>query len=350
MRRPCPGCPKPLGRFTLRGRHFFACAEHGILAPASVLPEFFKSQELAADCLAHLKTQPDMGESQRRCPECEKGFKTFTAQTFAGVNLDVCQRCKVFWFDKGEWEAAKAGDFHVYAAATEPAKKSAAMPNSSQRDWLEVHDGVFNLAFEESDRRKTRPPVLTFMILIFSLLATAMARKTPSLFNGWAYFPEQPFHIMSHVTSLVAHADLWHWLGNAIFLWIAGDDVEDETGHWEFLKLFLLSGVAGHLAYTFLGAQTPTVGMSGAVAGLVAYYGIRFPNHRFNIPKLFGFGFRMHALTLSLSAQAFTVIFLAKNLFGFYLQYSGGGGGINYAAHIGGIAFGAAYALTMSKD
>jgi membrane associated rhomboid family serine protease len=352
MRRFCPGCPQPLAKFTLKGHPFYGCAEHGILAPASVLADFFKSPELASFCLSKIRTPTeDMRASQRRCPECSRGFFTFTAQTFAGVPIDVCQKCRVFWFDEGEWEAVKQGELHIFAAADSVKKVRAQNWEQRSKSWLEVEDGSFAMTLEESDRVKYTKPVLTFLLLGFSLAATVMARRLPSLLNDWGYWPDHPLWIMSHVSSLFVHADLWHWLSNAIFLFIAGDDVEDETGHFEFIKLFLLSGVAGHLTYSWIASGIPSVGMSGAVAGLMAYYAIRFPHHRINLPKLIVLPGFVRFVKLSFSAQSFVAIYVLQNLVGFWFQAnsSSGGGGVNYAAHLGGFAFGALYALSIRR-
>ncbi|MEO0619580.1 MAG: rhomboid family intramembrane serine protease, partial [Pseudomonadota bacterium] len=81
------------------------------------------------------------------------------------------------------------------------------------------------------------------------------------------------------------HADVLHLAGNMLFLWVFGDNVEDAMGHVKFLIFYLLCGVAGGLAHTFMMAGTgfagaPLIGASGAVAGVVAAYLMLHPRVR----------------------------------------------------------------------
>ena len=93
-------------------------------------------------------------------------------------------------------------------------------------------------------------------------------------------FGEQPFDIdRLHrygplISYMFLHAGWLHLFGNMLFLWIFGDNVEDATGRWRFLALYLLSGIAGALVYSMLsGARAePLVGASGAVAGVMGAY------------------------------------------------------------------------------
>jgi membrane associated rhomboid family serine protease len=70
------------------------------------------------------------------------------------------------------------------------------------------------------------------------------------------------------------HADIAHLLGNMIFLWVFGDDVEEAMGRWRFLAFYLLCGIAGGLAFAFSAAQSesPLIGASGSIAGIVLAY------------------------------------------------------------------------------
>ena len=73
-----------------------------------------------------------------------------------------------------------------------------------------------------------------------------------------------------------------HILGNMWFLWIFGDNIEDYLGHFTYLLFYLLSGVAAALAYIALdaGSNVPTVGASGAIAGVMGAYFVLYPRAR----------------------------------------------------------------------
>jgi membrane associated rhomboid family serine protease len=341
-----------LSRFSLQGRVFYACPDHGILADADSVQAFLKDRALADFCLSRF-TAPDseFRESQRRCPQCSRGFSTFLTKTFSFVHVDVCRRCRVFWFDSGEWEQVKAASYEASIPRESfEAAKSRARPRLKERDWLEREQFSWTAAvmpIEESTRLKARPPILTYMIAIFSFFTTAMALSRPGLFERWAFLPQAPFAQGGTrlITSIFLHAGWLHFCGNVVFLTTMGDDCEDEIGHWDFLKLFVLSGLAGHAMYLYTGIQNPTVGMSGAVAGIMSFYGIRYPDNRIRraiwLHHGLRYGYRRRFLQINISPRALLVTYVSYNLLMFYLQSQGLAGHINYAAHVGGFAAGA---------
>ncbi len=356
MQRQCPACPLPLARFTLKGLRFHSCPEHGILVPAENLKAFFKDPELADSCLAHLNPSSEsVADTERRCPECRNGFQKFTTKTFSHVWIDVCRRCRVYWFDQGEWESVKSADFHPGVGQHLP-RERVKFPSGGE-DFVSLRiqgnlAGMF-IPLEESQRVKRRPPIVTVFIIAFAAIITGMALKNYGLYERWVYDPAQPFRNlgMSQLTGLLLHGSWRHWFSNSAFLWMVGDDVEDEAGHWEFFKLFALSGAAGSLFYSFMGGSAPSVGMSGAVSGVMLYYAIRFPNHRFTITRLYpSETFKFSTVGLSVAAPALMVLYFASDLIGLWWQYEmGGGGRVNYAAHVGGAVTGMAYAFFTKK-
>jgi membrane associated rhomboid family serine protease len=344
-----------LSRFSLQGRIFYACPDHGILADAGSVQAFLKDRALADFCLSRFTAaDSEFRQSQRRCPQCARGFSTFVTKTFSFVHVDVCRRCRVFWFDSGEWEQVKAAHYQapIPQESFEAAKRRE-RPRLNERDWLEREQFSWAAAvmpLEESTRLKVRPPILTYTIAIFSFFTTAMALSRPGLFARWAFLPQAPFAQGGTrlITSLFLHADWRHWCGNVVFLAMMGDDCEDEIGHWDFLKLFVLSGLAGHALYLSTGMQNPAVGMSGAVAGIMSFYGIRYPDNR--IRRAIRFRHRHRSFyhrffQFNISARALLAGYVSYNILMFYLQQQGAAGSVNYAAHVGGFALGAILAL-----
>jgi membrane associated rhomboid family serine protease len=83
-------------------------------------------------------------------------------------------------------------------------------------------------------------------------------------------------------TSMFLHGSLFHLIGNMLFLWIYGDNIEDYLGHFKYLVFYLLCGAAAaitHVAVNF-GSRTPTVGASGAIAGVMGAYFLLYPRAR----------------------------------------------------------------------
>jgi membrane associated rhomboid family serine protease len=140
-------------------------------------------------------------------------------------------------------------------------------------------------------------------------------------------------------TSMFLHGSFAHIGGNMLFLWIFGNNVEDALGHVRFLAFYLVSGVAAAAAQTGLSyavgdLQTPMVGASGAIAGVLAGYWVMFPRARILTLIPIFFFIRLVYLPASFFIGAWFVF----QLLGAFL--GGGGGGIAFMAHIGGFAAG----------
>ena len=153
--------------------------------------------------------------------------------------------------------------------------------------------------------------------------------------------PGQPPTALTVLSSMFMHGGLLHIIGNMLFLWIFGNNVEDAMGRVKFLLFYLLGGLAAIAGQTLIepGAAVPTIGASGAVAGVLGGYILLYP--------------RAKVLTLIFIILFFTVIELpAFLILGFWFVQqiafgslelanpAGGGGGVAYFAHIGGFAFG----------
>jgi membrane associated rhomboid family serine protease len=88
--------------------------------------------------------------------------------------------------------------------------------------------------------------------------------------------------VLSVFTSMFLHAGWGHFLGNMLFLWIFGDNVEDRVGHVRFVFFYVLCGVAAVAAHVYMNPTSaiPTIGASGAIAGVMGGYFVLYPNSR----------------------------------------------------------------------
>src|SRR5918992_185278 len=84
------------------------------------------------------------------------------------------------------------------------------------------------------------------------------------------------------VTSMFLHGGWLHFLGNMLYLWIFGDNVEDRMGHGRFILFYLICGAAAALAHVFVNPSSlvPTIGASGAIAGVMGAYFVLYPHSR----------------------------------------------------------------------
>ena len=87
---------------------------------------------------------------------------------------------------------------------------------------------------------------------------------------------------VSVLTSMFLHGGWLHFLGNMLFLWIFGDNVEDRLGHARFVVFYLLCGAAAVVAHVFMNpvSMIPTIGASGAIAGVMGAYFVLYPHSR----------------------------------------------------------------------
>ena len=147
------------------------------------------------------------------------------------------------------------------------------------------------------------------------------------------------------MTSMFLHGGLMHLLGNMWFLWIFGDNVEDELGHLKFLLFYLACGALGTLAH-FAGdplSAVPVIGASGAIAGVMGAYLVCFPRSRVTVllPLL------VFWTTVDLPAFVMLLYWFALQLLNVSADASGGG--VAWWAHVGGFVVGAVLALCLRR-
>jgi membrane associated rhomboid family serine protease len=155
-------------------------------------------------------------------------------------------------------------------------------------------------------------------------------------------------------TGMFMHASWQHILGNMLFLWIFGNNVEDALGHLRFLVWYLLAGVVSMAAQTavtleFAGpraASVPNIGASGAIAGVLGAYFVLLPRAR--VLTLIFFGI---ILIREIPAVWFLGVWVALQAWtgGLSLLHPQAGGGVAFFAHLGGFVFGAATVLLVAR-
>ena len=142
-------------------------------------------------------------------------------------------------------------------------------------------------------------------------------------------------------SAMFMHGGLLHLGGNMLFLWIFGNNVEDAMGPVKFLLFYVLAGVAALALQVLIdpSSTVPTLGASGAIAGVLGGYILLFPRARVVTVIFIVFFFTILELPALLVLGLW---FLQQALFGYFdlAQPAGGGGGVAYFAHIGGFVFG----------
>jgi len=143
------------------------------------------------------------------------------------------------------------------------------------------------------------------------------------------------------LTSMFLHGGFIHIAGNMLYLWIFGNNVEDTIGRLRFLLFYLLCGFAAAGAQVFMGpnARVPTIGASGAIAGVLGAYILMFPRARIDTVLLLWRFIRIVRLPALVVLGFWFVLQLFNGLLSFGV---GGSGGIAWFAHIGGFVVGMA--------
>lgn len=151
-----------------------------------------------------------------------------------------------------------------------------------------------------------------------------------------------PLNWATPVISIFLHGGWSHLLGNALFLWVFGNNIEDVMGRGRFLLFFLICGVAAAAAHVIVqpGSPVPTVGASGAVSGVMGAYLVLFPRVRVRMLFVFVVFFRV----IALPAWAVLIWWFGLQLVMGLPSLSGAGeltGGVAVWAHVGGFLTGA---------
>jgi membrane associated rhomboid family serine protease len=209
---------------------------------------------------------------------------------------------------------------------------------------------MFPLGDDDTQRRTA--PVLTVVLIALNVLIFLVELNGGQAFiQQWAFVPrrfaEDPTGEAPKIFSaMFMHGGWMHLFGNMLYLWIFGDNVEDELGRAKFLAFYLGCGIAATFAQYYVNPRSgvPNVGASGAIAGVLGAYLLMFPGSRV----------RVLVYNQIVAMPAFVVLGLWIVL----QAFSGIGsiaatsqttdqGGVAYMAHVGGFAAGVALTLLL---
>lgn len=189
-----------------------------------------------------------------------------------------------------------------------------------------------------------RRPIVTYLLIAANVVMYLLT--LPALDGAemlWARLALYPLAISNGemlsglVTHMFLHAGFMHIAGNMLFLWIFGDNLEDQMGRLGFLAFYLACGLAaaaGQIAADPF-SPVPMVGASGAIAGVMGGYLLLFPRARIDILFIFIIFFKV----FTVSAWIMLGLWFAIQLFGGFSSV-GSEGGVAYWAHAGGFVAG----------
>ncbi len=203
------------------------------------------------------------------------------------------------------------------------------------------------------DNPAQRVPLATRTLIVVNVLAfmleLAQGDQLQEFLRDWGVVPGRlfasftgetslPLELGTILTSLFLHAGWLHLIGNMWYLWIFGDNVEDRMGSWRFLGFYLSAGLIAALVHSAFipGSPIPTVGASGAIAGVLGAYAMAFPRARVLTLIPIFFFFQVIAVpALLLLGIWFVLQFISGTL-----SFGSGSGGVAWWAHIAGFLYG----------
>jgi membrane associated rhomboid family serine protease len=210
----------------------------------------------------------------------------------------------------------------------------------------------------KDDNPTSNKPIVTYFligacVLIFLIQLSSQSYKTGQLFYSYGLIPsvlmghnQLPIDLytvpayLTIFTSMFMHGGFMHLIGNMLYMWIFADNIEDNLGPLKFLIFYLLSGIGAAMTQVLMDTQSqiPMVGASGAIGGILGAYLINHPNAKVLVLIPFGF-----------FSQLIKIRALYVLGFWFILQFISSGGGVAYAAHIGGFVSGIILILFFNK-
>ena len=370
----CPRCGAALGKSAYNGRIGFVCPEgHGIAMTLGAVRALCGSRELV-NLLWHNSGEPNSA-GNAPCPVCGKPMSKVTLDVEGTpLELDICRRCQEVWFDPNELETLppppepeELPQAAREAIALERIKNVRVRINDDKScinsteakarlfDFLTYHVGadydlgdidnplkwlaaVLGLPVEADAPPLRRLPLVTWALIALCIGVAALTFPDLNTWiRDWGFIPAELARKggATWVTSMFLHGGVWHLVGNLYFLWIFGDNVEDELGKLRYLGFILLSGFSATLLYLLLkpGSTIPCVGASGFISGVIAMYAVLYPGVTIMVCCRNFFRWRIIGIPAWL---AFLIWGLLQLLWAYLTYASPDCGGTAYAAHLGG--------------
>jgi membrane associated rhomboid family serine protease len=194
----------------------------------------------------------------------------------------------------------------------------------------------------DASRRPTRAPVVTILIIaVNSFVFVRELMGGEAFVIQWSVIPAQivsGHHWITILAAMFMHASWSHIIGNMIFLWAFGPEIEDAMGRWRYLVFYLVGGLVAMLAQIAASPHStvPNLGASGAIAAVMGAFLVTYPRDRIRtILLIFVFvRIRFIPAALLIGFWFLTQLFSAGQV----AQVQTGG--VAYLAHIGGFIFG----------
>ena len=194
----------------------------------------------------------------------------------------------------------------------------------------------------DDNRSRRTVPVVTYGLIVLNVVFFLIELSGGDAFiERWAFVPSRFLDnpvgdLPTLFTSMFMHAGWVHLIGNMVYLWIFGDNVEDRFGQGNYLIFYLLCGLGATFTQLMFSADSsiPNLGASGAIAGVLGAYILMFPQARVSV--------LMGRMIVPMSAFAVIGLWFVLQLFSGIASITAAtqAGGVAYMAHVGGFVSG----------
>ena len=353
----CPRCKVPLNEVRTSGGVFYGCDGcSGRAVTIELLRKRFTPESINPLWLHAMRGEGRIGLP---CPSCRQPMMGVALSDKAEIDVDVCQRCHFLWFDAQEVDtlvprqpppAAVVPELPQKAremlalAEVELLSKQAEGPDfdsaAPDESWKKIA-AFLGMPVEFDAPEEQRKPwatwLLSAIIICVSLIAFLNLREVVQHFG---LIPAQATRLdgLTFVTSFFLHAGIIHLAGNMYFLLAFGHVVENFLRPLRYLGLIALAAFIGDLAHIAVDprSETPCIGASGGIAGVITFYALNFPRMRLAFLMRWGYvWFRL----IRLPAWFVFVLWVLFQIIG-TLEQRAGMSSVSSVAHLGGAAVG----------
>lgn len=208
--------------------------------------------------------------------------------------------------------------------------------------------------------RASRHPVVTYSLMgicagmyLLNLAAGLLGGGAgfESFFFTFALVPAAS-HLHAWITACFMHAGLFHLLGNMVYLYLFGSCLEDILGRPKYVGFFLIAGIISNLSHVLFtpghfASTTPLVGASGAISACMGAFAVLLRRTKVEFRFLYFFLFAIGAREFSLPSWLVLSFWFLSDILGMFVAEAEGGGGVAFAAHVGGFILGASVGAVM---
>lgn len=351
----CPRCNQRLVRTKTPGGLFFEC-EH-CLGRAVGLAVVRKA--VAPEQVRSLWQRAHQAETRNgvKCPACRDSMAevALPVDVSRDLHLDLCTKCQFLWFDPHEFEQmprqpqgrprqlpAKVREAMAVADAQREATRARGpeFGNEAPEEAWKWVPAMLGLPVEHETHPVRTLPWLTWgLTAVLVLVAALTFSNLRAAVDQFGFIPAQAWRYggLTFLTAFFLHGGPLHLLGNAYFLVIFGDNVEDYLGRLRYVGLLLFATILGGLLHMVGDPRSdiPCVGASGGISGIIVYYALQFPKARLGVVIRYWVMFRW----VYFPAYVALIFWLALQAVTAYMQISGVSN-VSALAHFGGAAAG----------